>query len=98
MALALFTAVLARVVRFDRDRAVYPTYMIVIAFYYVLFAVVSGVHRTIVVESIIAILFVATAVLGFRGSLWLVVAALAGHGVLDMVHNRLVSNPGVPAW
>ena len=35
-------AVFARVVGFDRDRAFYPTVMIVIAAYYVLFAVMSG--------------------------------------------------------
>ena len=35
-------AVFARYVGFDRDRAFYPTVMIVIASYYVLFAAMSG--------------------------------------------------------
>jgi hypothetical protein len=35
-------AVFARSVGFDRDRAFYPTVMIVIASYYVLFAAISG--------------------------------------------------------
>jgi hypothetical protein len=26
------------------------------------------------------------------------VAALAGHGVVDAVHGRLIANAGVPAW
>ena len=34
---------------------------------------------------------------GFRGSLWLAVTALAGHGVFDAIHGRLI-NPGVPVW
>jgi protein-S-isoprenylcysteine O-methyltransferase Ste14 len=38
------------------------------------------------------------AFLGFKVSLWFIVAALAGHGVFDFVHARVVSNPGVPAW
>jgi len=96
--LALITAIMARLVRFDRDRAVYPTYMIVIAAYYVLFAAMTGDHRTILVESIIGAVFVALAIVGFRSSLWLAAAALAGHGLMDLVHDRLVSNPGVPEW
>jgi hypothetical protein len=98
IALALFTGLLARLVRFDRDRAVYPTYVIVVAHYYVLFAAITGLERTIIVESIIMAGFTVIAILGFRSSLWLVVAALAGHGALDLVHDRLVSNPGVPTW
>jgi len=27
-----------------------------------------------------------------------VVIALAAHGVLDLAHDRVVSNPGVPTW
>ena len=30
--------------------------------------------------------------------LWIVAAALAGHGVFDAVHGALVTNPGVPVW
>jgi len=41
---------------------------------------------------------IALAVLGFRSSLWLVVAALGVHGVFDLVHGSFVSNPGVPPW
>ena len=40
--LAVRVAVFARFVGFDRDRAFSPTVMIVIASYYVLFAVMSG--------------------------------------------------------
>lgn len=88
----------ATALRLDRDRAFYPTVLIVIASYYVLFAVIGGSSRALVVESLVAGLFLVTASLGFRSSLWLVVAALAAHGVLDVFHARLVDNPGVPAW
>ena len=29
---------------------------------------------------------------------WIVVAALAGHGVFDAVHGYVIENAGVPAW
>jgi len=96
--LALAVSTYAGALRLDRDRAFYPTVLIVIAFYYVLFAVMGGSGRAVVVESLLAGVFVVAASLGFRRSLWLVAAALAAHGVQDLFHARLVANPGVPAW
>ena len=96
--LALAVSTYAAALRLDWDRAFYPTVLIVIAFYYVLFAAMGGSARAIVVESLLAGVFVAAASLGFRRSLWLVAAALAAHGVQDLFHARLVANPGVPAW
>jgi hypothetical protein len=40
----------------------------------------------------------AAALIGFKGSLWLVVAALAAHGIQDLFHRELIDNPGVPVW
>jgi len=91
-------AVFARFVGFDRDRAFYPTVMIVIASYYVLFAVMSGSVQTVVIESVVMTLFAAAAVAGFKSSAWIVVVALAGHGVFDAVHGHVIENAGVPAW
>ena len=96
--MALAVSVYATTLRLDRDRAFYPTLMMVIALYYVLFAAMAGSVRAIVIESIIAGLFIVAASVGFRRSLWLVVAALAAHGIQDFVHGQLVTNPGVPAW
>jgi hypothetical protein len=62
----------------DRDRAFYPTVMIVIAAYYVLFAAMSGSVQTVVIESAVMTLFAAAAVAGFKSSAWIVVVALAG--------------------
>ena len=42
--------------------------------------------------------FAVAAVVGFRSNLWIVAVALAGHGILDMVHARVLHNPGVPVW
>jgi hypothetical protein len=85
-------------VGFDRDRAFYPTVVIVVASYYVLFAAMSGSVQAVVIESVVMTLFVAAAVAGFKSSAWIVVAALAGHGVFDAVHGDLIENAGVPAW
>lgn len=72
--------------------------MIVIASYYALFAVMGGSVHALMVESIVVAAFLAASIAGFRTSLWLVVAALAAHGLFDFIHGRLITNPGVPAW
>ena len=91
-------AVFARYVGFDRDRAFYPTVMIVIALYYVLFAAMSGSVHTVLLESVVMAVFASAAVVGFKSSAWIVAAALAGHGVFDAVHGRVLENSGVPGW
>ena len=91
-------AVFARYVGLDRDRAFYPTVVIVVALYYVLFAVLSGSVQTIVLESVVMSLFAIAAVVGFKSSAWIVVAALAGHGIFDAVHGHIIENAVVPAW
>ena len=52
----------------------------------------------VITESLAAGIFLAVAVAGFKKNLWLVVAALAGHGVFDYFHHLLIDNPGVPIW
>ena len=96
--LALMVSGLATLTGLDRDRAFYPTLLLVIASYYVLFAVVGGSGHALVVETLVMTGFLLVALIGFKKSLWLVVAALAAHGVFDFVHGRVVANPGVPAW
>lgn len=98
VSLALAVGLLFTALRLDRDRAFYPTVTIVIASYYILFAVMGASTRTVVLESLAAAVFMLFAVYGFRSSLWLVVAALAAHGIFDLVHDAAISNPGVPPW
>ena len=92
--LALLVAVFARVVGLEKDRAFYPTVMIVIALIYVLFAVMSGSMQALVVDGLIMIAFVVMAVIGFKRGLGLVALALVAHGVMDTFHGAVVSNPG----
>ena len=83
---------------FDRDRAFYSTMLIVVATYYILFAVMGGSTPSLVEECLVASVFVAVAVAGFTKNFWLVAAAIAGHGVFDFSHHLFVQNPGLPAW
>jgi len=57
--------------------------------------------QALTTESLVAGLFLAVAVVGFKKNLWLVVAALAGHGVFDFFHHLFmkirVSRCGGPA-
>src|SRR5262245_33798102 len=96
--LAFVVGVFATVSRLDRHRAFYPTVAIVIASLYALFAVMGGSTRALVAESLLGGVFIAAAMLGFRKSLWVVAIVLAAHGVFDLVHGAIVSNPGVPPW
>jgi hypothetical protein len=96
--MALVVGVFATLVGLDRDRAFYPTIMIVIALYYGLFAAMGGSANALALESIGIAAFVVAAAFGFKRSLWVVVAALAAHGVYDFVHGQLFANPGVPPW
>ena len=96
--LSLGVASLARSVGFDRDRAFYPTVLIVIASYYVLFATMSESVPAILIESVVMTGFTIAAVIGFKSTLWIVVGALAAHGIFDAVHGGVIQNSGVPVW
>lgn len=98
LVLSIVVAFFARQVGFDRDRAFYPTVLIVIASYYVLFAVMSGSIQTMVSEAGVMTVFVIAAVAGFKKSAWITVSALAAHGLQDAVHGHIIANAGVPDW
>jgi hypothetical protein len=96
--LAVVVGGTASLVRLDRDRAFYPTVLIVIASYYALFAVMGGTGRVLATEVTVITGFLAVSAVGFRRSLWVVVAGLVAHGVFDALHDQLITNPGVPLW
>lgn len=96
--LALVVAALARRIHLDRDSAFYPTVLMVVASYYVLFAVIGQSTRATAIETVVMITFVIVAVVGFRKNLWLVAGGLATHAVFDWFHGAVVVNSGVPSW
>ena len=98
IALAFAVCAFAMVTGFDRDRVFYPTLVTVIATYYILFAAIGSSRRALSLESLVAGAFLVLAVAGFRQNLWLIVAALAAHGVFDFFHHLFIHNSGVPIW
>lgn len=96
--LSLSVALFAKRSGFDRDRAFYPTVTIVVAAYYVLFATMTGSFEIVLKEVALMAVFAVAAVVGFRSNLWIVAAALAGHGLLDIFHGHMLDNPGVPSF
>ena len=96
--LALAVGIFATALRLDRERGFYPTVTMVVASYYVLFAAMAGSAESLVMEVVVAAVFTFAAAYGFRRSMWVVVAALAAHGVQDFFHDDVITNPGMPAW
>jgi len=96
--LAVVVCAFALLAGFDRDRVFYPTLVVVVAHYYILFAVMGSSTWALALESLIAAAFFAVAVLGFKKNLWLIVFGLGGHGVFDFFHHLFIQNPGVPVW
>jgi hypothetical protein len=81
----------------DRERPFYPTVLMVIASYYVLFAVMAAPSCAPGSEIIARSAFLLIAVIGYK-NLWLVAVGLVGHGIFDIVHHSIIKNPGVPRW
>jgi hypothetical protein len=96
--LVFSVGLLATGVGLYRDRAFYPVVTIVIASYYALFAVMGASTHALVLESLAGAVFLVVAVTGFRWSLWAVVVGLVAHGIFDLTHAVVISNPGVPSW
>jgi hypothetical protein len=83
----------------DRERVFYPAVVMAVTSYYVAFAVVDGRSEVMLSEVVIAAVFIAGAVAGFKVGPWIAVVALGGHGVMDGFHHLLVHNAGVPrSW
>ncbi len=83
---------------FDRERVFYPMMLPPIATYYILFAAMGSSTPALTTESLVASIFLVAAVVGFKKNLWLIVAALVGHGVFDFFHHLVIQNPGMPVW
>lgn len=96
--LGIGIGIFSTVVGMDRDRALYPVALIVIASYYCLYAVLGGSNTALVNESILAAVFVVIAAVGFRTNLWIVAAGIVGHGIMDIFHHSFIENPGLPTW
>lgn len=95
---AVSVGLFATWIGFDKERCFYPVVLIVIATLYILFAVMAKSSMAMLAEAMPMAVFIAAAGVGFRRTLWIVVAGLALHGVFDFFHHAVITNPGVPAW
>lgn len=99
IALAIVFCAAAAALGMDRERVFYPAVAMAVASYYLAFAAGDGRGEVMALEVAIAAVFIVGAVAGFKCSPWIAVAALGGHGVMDLFHHHLVHNAGVPeAW
>lgn len=95
---AAAVSLFASMIGLDRDRAFYPTVLIVIALLYALFSFLGTDPRVLASEAIPILIFITLAVLGFKKSAWFAVAGLVGHGIFDFFHADAIHNDGVPSW
>jgi hypothetical protein len=91
-------AVLAHLSGLDREKSFYATVLLVVGSYYLLFATMAGATDDLLPEMAFFGLFAAAAVVGFRHSMWIVVAGLAAHGLFDFVRGGFLAGSGVPVW
>ena len=96
--LAVGVAALGKFTRFDEDRSFYSTVLVIIASYYVLFAVVGGSGHALVWELVVAVGFSTVAIIGALYLPMLVGIGITAHGLFDLVHHVLIENSGVPTW
>jgi hypothetical protein len=96
--LAVGVAALGKFTRFDEDRSFYPTVLIIIASYYVLFAVLDGSSHVLVWDLVIAVAFSIVAITGALFFPILVGIGIVAHGLFDVVRDGFIDNSGVPGW
>jgi hypothetical protein len=77
---------------------VYALSLPLIAAVYLGFAVADGRRHILAVETAVASLFVIVAAAAVTGSLWLIVAGLAGHGLKDLWQHRTGFVAGTRWW
>lgn len=96
--LAIAIAALAKFTRFDEERSFYSTVLVIIASYYVLFAVLGGSSHALVWELVIAVVFSTVAIIGALFLPTLVGTGIIAHGLFDLVHDIIIENSGVLTW
>lgn len=98
ISLAIAIVLSARLSRFEKDRSFYPVLLIVIAFYYVLFAFQSFHKNEILFEVFVAIIFSVLAIWGHHINLKIVGLALILHGFYDLMHHSIPVATNPPEW
>ena len=98
---AIAIAGLAHGYRLERSRRFYPVLLIIIAVFYIGFAVLSGNPTTLLYESLFAFVFIIIALIALRAKkkIALIIGlGLIAHGAFDLVHDQVINNNAVPLW
>ena len=90
VALAAVVCVFAMLAGFGRDRVFYPTVLMAIVTYYILFAALGSSTPALIIASLVAGTF--------KGTCGSTSPPLAGDGVFGFCHHVFIHNPGVPVW
>ena len=96
--IAVAIAAFGKYTRFDQDRSFYPTVLVVIPSYYVLFAVLGGSRHALAWVLVVAVAFSTMAVIGALRLPLLVGIGIVAHGLFDFVHHMMIEDAGVPDW
>lgn len=96
--LAVVLVVFGRLTGYEKDRSFFPTLLIVIASYYLLFAILDGSVSTLLIEIAVAAFFIFLAIWGGYRFPVIVGAGIALHGIFDFMYGYLYVNKGVPVW
>ena len=97
-ALGCATLILARFVGMTRERSLFPSALIAIASFYVVFAIETGQANVIILNVFVTMLFILLAIFGFLKSLWFVVFGLITHGVFDATYAFSGMSPAPDWW
>lgn len=98
VALAVALIIFGKLTGYEKDRSFFPTLLIIIASYYLLFATLTDSVSTLLIEITITLFFSVLAVWGsFRFPL-LVGAGITLHGLFDFTYSHFYINTGVPVW
>jgi hypothetical protein len=96
--LAVVLAIFGKLTGYEKDRSFFSTLLIVIASYYLLFAILDGSVSTIFIEIAVAAIFIFLAIWGSYQFPLIVGAGIALHGIFDFMYGYLYVNNGVPVW
>lgn len=98
VALAIALSIFGRLTGYEKDRSFFPTLLIVIASYYLLFATLTDSVSTLLIEIAVAAFFIVLAVWGSFKFPVIVGAGIALHGFFDFTYGHFYINSGVPVW
>ena len=97
VALSFATIIVVRSVGMTSERSLFPSALIAIASFYVVFAIETGQTNIIILNVIVTVVFILMAIIGFVKSLWFVVFGLFAHGVFDAIYAISGMSPA-PGW